>query len=328
MSLIGRKWDSTDPGAPVLSGTYGSMIAVLRAVLVEGYGAGSDLKASAGWTEEFAGALPNVAVFRNNPVSGMGGYLRVDDSDAALASYSAHSARFAWVKAFKSMSDINTGTDQTPTAASLPFGGYIIKSDAASSAPVAWSVYANERTCYLIIQAPAGKPYLYFFGDFESDAPGDQFAFATTAQRTVASTGPATGTSSTAEHFLSTYIAAKDFQVLRGASGASGPVDLSVLRSSLWSAPAETLVGGDAGVLSFPDAISGGARFVRPYFAEGSGIRGRLYGFWAPLHNLAFANKTVLAAADGMPQLEVRNYGMRAVLREGQCAFEVGVPWL
>lgn len=45
---------STDAGAPVLSNSNGSLIAVLKACLVDGYSS----KASAGWTAPFTGTSP------------------------------------------------------------------------------------------------------------------------------------------------------------------------------------------------------------------------------------------------------------------------------
>ena len=70
---------STDASAPTLDGNVGSLITVLDAVLVNGYGA----KAAAGWTKAFSGT--NKAAYRNSPSTGTGLFWRIQD-DGPLGS--------------------------------------------------------------------------------------------------------------------------------------------------------------------------------------------------------------------------------------------------
>lgn len=129
-----RIYHSSDASAPVLANTAGSMITVLDAVLVNGYGDKDPL----GWTKEFSGT--NVAVYRNDSTipgsSGM--YLRVDDTNAT----------YALVRAYKTMSGINTGTDVAPNT---PYAFTNIvwwKHSAGAGSPKLWVIIGDELTFY------------------------------------------------------------------------------------------------------------------------------------------------------------------------------------
>jgi hypothetical protein len=79
-------YKSTDDNAPVLNGIAGSLINLLRKVLVDGFGT----KAGAGWTLEFLNTAETIAVFRNDSVSGFGRYFRVDDTYGTYAKLTAY----------------------------------------------------------------------------------------------------------------------------------------------------------------------------------------------------------------------------------------------
>jgi len=67
-----RRYDQV--GAPKLwANAYGSLVDLLQAVLVDGYGAYPGL----GWTKEYESPDTNTIVFRNNPLTGTGAYLQV-----------------------------------------------------------------------------------------------------------------------------------------------------------------------------------------------------------------------------------------------------------
>lgn len=94
-------YKSTDANAPVLSGTEGSLIALLDAVLVDGYGD----KAPLGWTKVFSGT--GKAVYQPQAYGGGQAILyRVDDT----ASRGGYAPKVARVDGYESMSDVDTGT--------------------------------------------------------------------------------------------------------------------------------------------------------------------------------------------------------------------------
>lgn len=154
-------YSSGDASAPTLSGTVGSMIALLDACLINGYG----VKAALGWTKTFSGA--NLAVYRQPVGTSNGMYLRVDDSVALAAN----------VRGYETMSDINTGTGQFPLvgqAANVYWG----KSSAADASARPWILIGNERGFYLwstwnTDTANYNSATLYYFAELNPLNPSD-----------------------------------------------------------------------------------------------------------------------------------------------------------
>jgi len=122
-----------------------------------------------GWTREFNST--NIEVFRSpNPASARH-YLRVADSGTT-------SAR---VRAFHSMTDVNTGVDPYPTDTQVSGGGWWTKSGQANSTAIHWALIGDDRTFYLVARIgfasySSGQYANYMaFGDFDSLVPGDAF---------------------------------------------------------------------------------------------------------------------------------------------------------
>lgn len=148
-------YHSTDVGAPVLTTTAGSLVALLDACLVDGYGA----KSAAGWVKPFTGT--NKAVYQPGPGAVSRKYFRVNDAAAGTSG-----ANEALIRGFDSMSDIDTGTTPFPADAqsALTQDSLVIRK--ASSAE--WIVAADERTCILFIRADATGFYGTYFGEYYS----------------------------------------------------------------------------------------------------------------------------------------------------------------
>lgn len=166
-----RIYHNTDAGAPQLTGAAGSYIAILDAVLVNGYGS----KPGLGWTKEFTGT--NIAVYRNNtsiPES-TGMYLRIDDSNV----------NHATVRCYKTMSDINTGTDVIPNpnyesqSNIIWFKHY----SGVPGTPRQWYVIGDERTVYgFNCTSTNSTPltlysHMWGFGDYISYVPSNQWNY-------------------------------------------------------------------------------------------------------------------------------------------------------
>ncbi|WEM34246.1 hypothetical protein [Xanthomonas phage X1] len=156
----------TDTDAPVLYGQPGAFITVLKAVLVNGYGT----KPGMGWTLEYESGT--IAVFRNSTAAGSTGmYLRVDDSNW----------QYAIVKAYKTMSDISTGTDAIPGVLPSYSNSNIFwpKSANNNNNAIMWNFIGDERTFYLNIcpwssqnaNQFANYAYIYAAGDYDSYVP-------------------------------------------------------------------------------------------------------------------------------------------------------------
>lgn len=161
--------DAAGPGQ--LTGAANKLILLLRAILVDGYGA----TPAAGWTEPIA-AAGNCAVFQ--PGAGVQFNLFVNDNGPnATSTY-----KEAWVTGWESIAGIaapvGSGTGQFPTAAQLLTTGHCVVRKSASADAVGrdWTAYADSRTLYLFIMpgdavGAAGYTTGYsmlFFGDFYS----------------------------------------------------------------------------------------------------------------------------------------------------------------
>ena len=92
-----------------------------------------------GWEEVFS--KTNVSVFRSTDITGSRFYLRVDDTGTL----------FARVRAYESMTDVDTGTGPFPTDSMMNGGGYWHKSSVASAAAAKWKMFADSKMLQLAI---------------------------------------------------------------------------------------------------------------------------------------------------------------------------------
>ncbi|MBP6260913.1 MAG: hypothetical protein KA204_08700 [Chromatiaceae bacterium] len=261
---------SDDVGAPVLSGTAGSLITVLDACLVNGYGS----KAAAGWQKPFSGA--NLAAYRAQ--TGNRFYLRIDDSHA----------QYPVMRGYQTLSDINNGTGLFPTLVQLAGGIRGVKSNTASAVARPWVIIASPRAFYLWVSYAATDMGalttfvdIFFFGDGASYMPGDAY-FTGIVGRIL---GDAAAATTNFASLLSTYTVtnghylASDF----AQSGNSEPF------CCLQSITALAAHAGTAGGF-YPDPITGGMLLDRLRVLEGGSIkrliRGALPGCYNPIHNL------------------------------------------
>lgn len=130
--------------------------------------------APAGWTKEFTGS--NIAAYRGIAGLPTRAYLRVDDT----------ATKFARVKAYATMSDINTGTDQFPQEATQAGGLYWGKSDTASATAMNWILVCDGGFLYFIVSGyqasyPGGTDTsnnrsTFCFGDMPSYRTGDAYS--------------------------------------------------------------------------------------------------------------------------------------------------------
>lgn len=159
-------YKSTDASAPVLTGQVGSLITLLDAVLVNGYGA----KVAAGWTKPFTGT--NLAAYRM-AVTGSGHYLRVDDNGPNTTA----GAREAQARGAESMSAISTQTGPFPTTSQLGVSGIPIRKSATADATArSWKIVADDKTFYLFQRCGDFSGYTGFmFGDFFSLKAADAY---------------------------------------------------------------------------------------------------------------------------------------------------------
>lgn len=253
---------STDAGAPVLTGAAGEYVALLKACLVDGYGA----RAAAGWTRPYSGT--NKAAFR------MGGgnqfYVRVADS-IDVASYQVARAR-----GYETMSDVDTGTGPYPTDAQVGVDGQGSRYN-YGGVPRPWKVFADDRTAYVFTD-PLGTTTYY------AAAHGDFYSYlAADAYRCMCIAGDTGGYTDQLESLVTTDLSLSlaGHYVARDTAGTAGAL----------------LVGkhGDAakgsgtvlkGALSYPNLADLSLHLAPVYLHEIATplIRGKMRGFWHWLH--------------------------------------------
>ncbi len=328
MSLIPTIYSSTDPGAPQLSGTVGALLSVLRAVLVTGYGTAPNDKPGLGWTEEFTGA--NKAVFRNNPVTGTGWRLRVDDTNS----------QYCLVRGYASMTSVDAGVEEMPTVGQAATGISWVKSSLINATGRAWWVIGTERALYLFIDSSGvgiGSPTPHFVGDITSLKPADMHNFAISNTRSAtysagASTnflggGSGLGSDPSVLALTAPMVVARDYT---GTGAAQMMAHLSVLGGG----PGGSAYGRGTPVVPYPSPATGGLLFDTITLTDKAGsIRGFMPGIYAPIHDRPLADMGTLTLPDGLPDDSVlmaktmRTGTVANANAEGQVLFELAREW-
>ena len=286
MSATPIVYASTDGSAPVLDGTNGSFIALLRAILVNGYGA----KAAAGWTEPYT-AAGNVAAFRSNSVVGTGHYHLFNDNGST-----AGVAKTATWRGYVTMSALGVGTGEFPTAVQETAGLHVRKSETANSTARAWWAIACRKWIYIAIDSNSGGisvGAVYFFGDYLSHRPGDAFNSGGFAG---GSADPATSADrSTALSAVSSISATPTATPKFYGSGAYTQIAASIsLALNTHIQAVQTAVGG-GGSIAYPHPSNNGLLFSDILILEAANVvRGQLPNVKCPWHNRVLADLTSL----------------------------------
>lgn len=272
-----RVYRHTDASAPVLTGNAADykLIDVLDKCLVAGYGS----QAAAGWTKEFTGT--GKAVFKQGTGSN-GMRLRVDCST---------SSQTPRLRAYESMTDVDTGTNPFPTDAQISGGGYAYTSTTADTTARPWMVVATEKAFYLYIghgdttaQGVEGSTTyknIYFFGDYTSFVSGDAYNTLLVCNTTSLVGGGYFG--GVLATYSSSNIGGKF--VARQISQAAGGYAADFMMDTRGGG---SVIGSGAAANGYPDAATGDMLLGSILIVEKStnSAHGVLPGAWAPLHNL------------------------------------------
>lgn len=324
-----RIYRSTDSGAPVLVGGVSSLINLLDKCLVDGYGT----KDPAGWTKPYTGT--DKAAFRNSVAAGGSGmYLRIDDSGGLTGG-----ARNASCRAYSSMSDVDTGTDETPSVAQAASGSVWRKSATLDATARAWIVIADERTVSVAVDTGTstyGRGF-YGAGDFDSEVPGDAYAWMIHG-RAVAAAGLSNGdfaANGTGGTFMCANAwsapASCSLWVARGYAGGAGAV-LHALAIPCYGANTALAMPGAFGLPALSPG-GGNVYWVPAIMAAEGTLRGTLRGLHVPLNALSGVTLgTNYSGATGRPSgsvltVVVHNYDDSASSRVGYFAVESALEW-
>lgn len=163
-----RMYTNTDASAPVLTGQAGSLVALLDAVLVDGYGS----KAAAGWSQAFSPS-GDKRVYRPGAASTARMYYRVLD-DATNEGLGTRAGRQSNVRGYESMSDIDTGTGPFPTVSQATNGASLDKSQSADATAREWVALADDRTLVLAVRINSHWQF-HYLGEIFSYTAGDAY---------------------------------------------------------------------------------------------------------------------------------------------------------
>lgn len=300
-------YQSSDVGAPQLTNASGSLIAILDACLVNGYGS----KAGAGWTKPYASS--NL----------IGGYQQGAGSNGFICQVDDSAGTVARIRGFETMSAINVGAGQFPYDIQLSGGAYMIKHDGGSGNGYVrgWTIIATEKAFYFQTQFDTtlswGNAALTFFGDLQPLRTNDQYDTflmgATSA--TPLGVAYATATASTSYPYAAGLITpinytqnghylARNWSGFGSSVGAGKHADISRLVAAAnnpgaysYSNSQQARIGAD-GWTVYPNPSDGGLFLTPIYVHEPNNVRGVLPGAWMHSHiSFPFAQGNTVAGS-------------------------------
>lgn len=321
-------YKSTDASAPVLSGAAGALLTVLDAVLVNGYGA----KAAAGWTKPFSGT--NKAVYQSSGVNGRC-YRFVDD--ASTSAYS--SSRYAGVRGFGAMTDVDTGTDPFPTTTQHTNGLLLHKSDTASAAARPWIIVADGHTCYIFVDTANNISTtgwnLFTFGKVFSYKAADawhDFICGSGATNALYWTGGGNAAGALMGYKLANTAM---FCYLSRSYSQAGTSAKSSLFVDLSKTGLNNVSGIGTNGMPYPNPVDGGLYTSKLFIHEDSTnlpLRGNLRGLYAPLHNRPLASGDTYSGVGSMAgktflALKISSSAATSSIFDAQIHVEISDTW-
>lgn len=263
---------SSDTSAPALAGTTGSLVALLDAILVNGYGS----KAAAGWAKSFAGS--SKAAYR--APTGNRHYLRVDDAGPGGGTF-----KEARMTGYLTMSDVDTGTGPFPTAAQGVGGVAMVvcrKSISADATARTWICLADARTFYLFIVSEGAAVYNSFcFGEFFNVAAVPAGFHSIIIGRDVENSATATNDRFDSLTAVQSALAGHFIPSSYSGSGNS--------RTAGQCLPIAASSSNKFGILTYPNSPDG-ALYIQPVWVNDPVsviLLGRMRGLWTTSHTAA-----------------------------------------
>ena len=287
---------STDVAAPQLTGQSGSLIALLDAVLVTGYGSGGSAKAPAGWAKTYVASDGFTAAYR--PAAGNRLYLQVADSGAG-----ADTTKSARVRGYEAMSDAVTGIAAFPTTAqnsALPI--VVLKSQTTDGTYRPWIAVATATYLYLFVDsgASAGSYAAFFWGDIDSYRTGGDphgTAIVGRYQESYSNSGSET------LHLLGSTLTTTlvGHYICRPYTDIGGSLQNMVAPSD--TASSQSVMGGGQLAVGFNGPDGGFYSCSAEFFEAVAGVphrRGRMPGLRIPCHNRAVSGDSVVTGLGGL----------------------------
>ncbi len=288
-------------------------------------------RAPGGFTKTFSGT--NKAVYRSNDLSSRRHYFRILDDGTTSGG-----AREARLWGYVTMSDVDTGTDIYPTSGQHANGFYCQKSDTADSTGRHWVLITDGKTVYHFayissttasddITAPGAIMSAFAFGDAIEFKPGDAYLSFVTGNPTANQfsspqycglfNGATSITAATPSTSQGTLIMARDFTAVAGAR-----------QTQIFASGMNSTIGGTANI-SYPHQLDNGFYMVPALLTQASPslIRGRLPGFFEPLHSNCFPNTQIVENVQGYTGRKFMMLWGKNGSSIGACLIDITGPW-
>lgn len=298
----------------VTSSTSGTVTIHVAGVADGAIGGAMSLKVSPfGWTKEFSAT--NKAAYK----SASGKFILVDDSV---------NFRYAKVRGYGDMTDIDTGSDPFPSTSQQSAGLYWFRQGAASASPsdIQYLIAGDEYAFYLNVGCVSGSGPTWFFGDIISNKPSDSAATVLI------------GSSGDSEYQIvcndvtycqgaglqtSGYIQ-KPYSLLSGSTAAIAIPDF-MQHTSTYSGCGAFSVG------AYPNPSDNGLRLSQVLCCVASDIRGVFPGIWAipqPAQSIGFCD-TVPGAGitSGRTLMAAKCAGLYSTGYNGTAMIDITGPW-
>lgn len=284
-------YKSTDGSAPSLTKANGTLVSLLDACLVNGYGAKSPL----GWS--IVHTATNKRVYQG--ASGTGFQLRVDDSGNDYE-VKVRGGTF---------SDVDTlSADGFPTVAQLANGCFWQKTSTVSGARP-WVLIGDGKRFFFVCQVDttSDRWNCGYFGDFASYKAGDTYNCVIIGK--AASNSNEDGDNFCVFNQTALGNAIAGMYCPRSYTGSGSAITLAKFSDSRFSSGQSGSGTPGTSVLTYPDPISGGLHLGRFFLNEVPSVaapRGYLPGVWAICHNRAsmvsagVANGDTFSGTDGL----------------------------
>ncbi len=270
--------------------------------------------APAGW-QKYAGA--NKASYKSTSPEASGCWARIDDTGANVAR----------LRAYESMTDVDTGTGPTPIDGQLSGGLYVAKSNQAGSASRRWIVAASDKSVLMMIAYYGSYSWdyaPYFFGDFESLKAGDAYNFAVSGDTSDSSTQNYVATSSA---LVQSWNSSGTF-IVRSYTQAGGSVAATVNKPGM---PGSS--SGSTNNPPGPNPINNSLEVTPTLIYEGivntAPRRGVIPGIYGIPHYVgaSYDSKQEIVGVDGLPGNVL--WGVRYMSASGGHRYAVDItgPW-
>jgi hypothetical protein len=279
-------------------------------------------KSGAGWTKPFTGT--NKAAFRGGSTNNSAQfYFRIDESGGTTGGQ-----KEAAVRAYESMSDVDTGTGPFPTVAQAANGLCWRKSNTADATARPWAVVADDRGFYLQVNhgGTAATTSLQYFGWFPSYKSADAY--------NCVLTGDGTFNSATAVSGLmiggrwSNLTTRTECSIARSGSQTGGAIGAMALGVGAGSGDA-TLGSAGSTLVVYPNASDDALWQVPVLICDsGNNVRGRFPGAYAHAHvTIPVSNYDFVSGVNGLPGVTEIALDGKSSSTPGMLFVDITGPW-